>query len=113
MKPSESTGATEQPSHDGRIAVGPDETGTYPNGYRFPKKHTWKQSVAIGSKAFFRFACTPFGFIITIYGLNVVGWGEWTAGNANTLTDQVYHRRHDLFRAAECCPSNVSAFMQC
>ena len=57
-------------------AVGPDVTGTYPNGYRFPKKHTWTQSLAIGSKAFFRFACTPIGFVITIYGLNVVAWGE-------------------------------------
>ena len=57
-------------------AVGPDETGTYPNGYRFPKKHTWTQSMAIGSKAFLKFACTPLGFLITIYGLNVVAWGK-------------------------------------
>merc|ERR1712098_233488 len=54
---------------------GPDETGTYPNGYRFPAKHTWWQSTTIGSKAFGRFVLTPFGFLITIYGLNVVAWG--------------------------------------
>lgn len=55
--------------------IGPDETGTYPNGYRFPKKHTWGQSTVIGLKAFWKFTCTPFGFLITLYGLNVVGWG--------------------------------------
>lgn len=72
-KPSEQS---EDAFTSGDWAVGPDETGTYPNGYRFPKKHTWTQTIAIGSKAFFRFACTPLGFIITIYGLNVVAWGE-------------------------------------
>ena len=55
--------------------VGPDETGTYPNGYRFPKKHTWTQSTSIGLKAFWKFTLTPFGFIIVIYCLNVVAWG--------------------------------------
>lgn len=56
-------------------STGPDEGGTYPNGYRFPRKHTWTQSLAISSKAFWKFFLTPFGFLITIYGLNVVGWG--------------------------------------
>lgn len=66
-----------QPSSNSGEAwvVGPDETGTYPNGYRFPKKHAWGQSTVIGLKAFWKFALTPFGFIITIYGLNVVAWG--------------------------------------
>ncbi|OAL34263.1 hypothetical protein AYO20_06519 [Fonsecaea nubica] len=58
-----------------RIQGGPDETGTYPNGYRFPKKHTWTQSTMIGLRAFWTFFLTPFGFIVTIYGLNIVGWG--------------------------------------
>lgn len=58
-----------------RIQSGPDETGTYPNGYRFPKKHTWLQSTTIGLKAFWKFFLTPFGFLVTIYGLNVIGWG--------------------------------------
>lgn len=53
----------------------PDETGMYPNGYRFPPKHTWKESTIIGLKAFGGFILTPFGFIVTIYGLNVVAWG--------------------------------------
>ena len=54
---------------------GPDASGAYPNGYRFPKKHTWGQATTIGLKAFWKFVCTPFGFLLTIYGLNVVGWG--------------------------------------
>ncbi|KIW99667.1 uncharacterized protein Z518_11080 [Rhinocladiella mackenziei CBS 650.93] len=57
------------------VQIGPDETGTYPNGYRFPKKHTWTQSTMIGLRAFWKFFLTPFGFLVTIYGLNVVGWG--------------------------------------
>lgn len=66
-----SNGLSSESSH----ATGPDETGTYPNGYRFPAKHTWWQSTVIGCKAFGRFVITPFGFLITVYGLNVVGWG--------------------------------------
>lgn len=58
-----------------RIQGGPDETGTYPNGYRFPRKHSWTQSTVIGLRAFWKFFLTPFGFLVTIYGLNVVGWG--------------------------------------
>ncbi|EXJ77377.1 hypothetical protein A1O3_09603 [Capronia epimyces CBS 606.96] len=58
-----------------QIQTGPDETGTYPNGYRFPKKHTWTQSTMIGLQAFWKFFLTPFGFIVTIYGLNIIGWG--------------------------------------
>ncbi|KAL2223130.1 hypothetical protein M432DRAFT_38698 [Thermoascus aurantiacus ATCC 26904] len=55
--------------------IGPDETGTYPNGYRFPPKHTLKESIMIGLKAFLRFVLTPFGFLVIIYSLNIVGWG--------------------------------------
>ncbi len=58
-----------------RIESGPDATGTYPNGYRFPKKHSWVQSTNIGLKAYWKFLQTPFGILLTIYGLNVVGWG--------------------------------------
>ncbi|KAK5213005.1 hypothetical protein LTR47_007044 [Exophiala xenobiotica] len=57
------------------IQDGPDETGTYPNGYRFPRKHSWTQSTMIGLRALWKFFLTPFGFVVTIYGLNVVGWG--------------------------------------
>ncbi|KAI9736663.1 MAG: hypothetical protein M1834_000867 [Cirrosporium novae-zelandiae] len=57
------------------LKTGPDENGVYPNGYKFPPKHTWKESISIGLRSFWKFFLTPFGFIVTIYGLNVVAWG--------------------------------------
>jgi hypothetical protein len=36
---------------------------------------TWKQTIIIGLAAFWRFFKTPTGFLITLYGLNVVAWG--------------------------------------
>jgi hypothetical protein len=47
----------------------------YPNGYQFPPKHSVWKSTQIGLKAFGKFVITPLGFLITIYGLNVVAWG--------------------------------------
>ncbi|KAI9852668.1 MAG: hypothetical protein M1838_006125 [Thelocarpon superellum] len=47
----------------------------YANGYKFPPKHTWGEATLIGLKSFWRFALTPLGFLIVIYGLNVVAWG--------------------------------------
>ncbi|KAK2767426.1 hypothetical protein FQN54_003582 [Arachnomyces sp. PD_36] len=67
--------SVETAAEAGPATIVPDETGMYPNGYRFPRKHTWKESTIIGLKAFGRFTLTPFGFIVTIYGLNVVAWG--------------------------------------
>ena len=54
---------------------GPNEDGVYPNGYKFPPKHTWGEATVIGLKAFWKFTITPFGFLVVIYGLNVVAWG--------------------------------------
>ncbi|KAK6000180.1 hypothetical protein QM012_003812 [Aureobasidium pullulans] len=36
---------------------------------------TWKQIIVTGLLAFWRFFKTPTGFVITLYGLNVVAWG--------------------------------------
>ena len=55
--------------------AGPDENGVYPTGYKFPPKHTWGEATLIGLKAFWKFTITPLGFLIVIYGLNVVAWG--------------------------------------
>ncbi len=70
-----SSSASHRPAATSTALGGPDETGTYPNGYRFPPKHTWWQSTVIGLKAFWKFFLTPFGFLVTIYGLNIVAWG--------------------------------------
>ncbi|KAL8973253.1 MAG: hypothetical protein Q9197_002438 [Variospora fuerteventurae] len=56
-------------------AAGPDAEGVYPNGYKFPPKHTWSEAILIGLKGFWKFTLTPLGFLIVIYGLNVVAWG--------------------------------------
>jgi hypothetical protein len=52
-----------------------DPSVPYPNGYQFPPKHTKWQSVQIGLKAYWKFLWTWFGFLLTIYALNVVAWG--------------------------------------
>lgn len=54
---------------------GPDKDGIYPNGYKFPPKHSWGEATIIGLKAFWRFTLTPLGFFVVLYGLNVVAWG--------------------------------------
>ena len=53
----------------------PNEDGIYPNGYSFPPKKTWGQAILIGLKTFLKFTFTPLGFLIVLYGLNVVAWG--------------------------------------
>ncbi|RFU27005.1 hypothetical protein B7463_g9327, partial [Scytalidium lignicola] len=50
-------------------------TTPFDNGYQFPPKHTWKISTIIFLKAFWKFFITPLGFLVTIYGLNVIAWG--------------------------------------
>lgn len=50
-------------------------SGHYANGYVPPPKLPWTQSFAIGLKGFWKWFLTPSGFLITLYGLNVVAWG--------------------------------------
>jgi hypothetical protein len=50
-------------------------TEPFDNGYQFPPKHDWKEATAIGLKAAWGFVITPIGFLVTIYGLNIVAWG--------------------------------------
>ena len=66
-RPSSSTSASKE--------LGPNADGVYPNGYKFPPKHTWGEATKIGLKAFWKFTITPLGFLIVLYGLNVVAWG--------------------------------------
>lgn len=80
-----STGKRVEGSRDG-VNLTPDSTyqeksnaelrtTPFDNGYQFPPKHTWQKSTVTGLKAFWGFFITPFGFLVTIYGLNVVAWG--------------------------------------
>ena len=66
-RPSSSSSASKE--------IRPNADGVYPNGYKFPPKHTWGEAIIIGLKAFWKFTITPLGFLIVIYGLNVVAWG--------------------------------------
>jgi hypothetical protein len=50
-------------------------TTPFDNGYQFPPKHSWQESTKIFLIAFWKFFTTPIGFIVTIYGLNVIAWG--------------------------------------
>jgi hypothetical protein len=51
------------------------EMDTRVDTYEFPPKHKWSESTVIFLKAFWRFFISPVGFLVTIYGLNVVAWG--------------------------------------
>ncbi|KAI4211328.1 MAG: hypothetical protein LQ351_005883 [Letrouitia transgressa] len=69
-RPSSSSSKTPRLPHQG-----PDADGVYPNGYKFPPKHSWGEATLIGLKGLWRFTLTPVGFLIVLYGLNVVAWG--------------------------------------
>ena len=62
----------------GLTSVPPHKEGidrAHTSGYIPPSKLPWTQSTLVGLKAFWRWFITPFGFCLTIYGLNVVAWG--------------------------------------
>lgn len=61
-------------SHNAKAEDG-NRTTPFDNGYQFPPKHSWTVSTAIFFKAFWKFFITPVGFLVTVYGLNVVAWG--------------------------------------
>jgi hypothetical protein len=50
-------------------------TSPFDNGYHFPPKHTWTESTMILLKGFWNYATTWLGFLVVIYGLNVIAWG--------------------------------------
>lgn len=47
----------------------------YSTGWQPPPKLPWTKSWAIGLKSFGKWVITPFGFVVTIYSLNIVAWG--------------------------------------
>ncbi|CAF9910180.1 MAG: hypothetical protein GOMPHAMPRED_006985 [Gomphillus americanus] len=69
--------STETKSYESIAAIKPvpNEEGIYPNGYSFPQPKPWTTATRIGFMAFVRFTFTPLGFLIVLYGLNVVAWG--------------------------------------
>ncbi|KAJ4018997.1 hypothetical protein NW766_002697 [Fusarium irregulare] len=53
----------------------PAAAAPFDNGYHFPPKHSPGQSTKLGLIAFWNYVRTPTGFLVTVYGLNVVAWG--------------------------------------
>lgn len=47
----------------------------YANGYHFPPKYSWKETIEQSLVNFWAFYNTGFGFFLTIYSLNVIAWG--------------------------------------
>jgi hypothetical protein len=60
---------------DTEIIAPHDPSVPYPNGYQFPPKHTKWQATSIALRGFGKFVITPFGFLLTLYALNIVAWG--------------------------------------
>ncbi|GAB1739771.1 hypothetical protein NU219Hw_g4708t1 [Hortaea werneckii] len=63
--------------HGGRAGMSNITQGSVQSAaddYQQPKV-PWVRSTIIGLKAFWRWFLTPFGFLVTIYALNVVAWG--------------------------------------
>ncbi|PFH62254.1 hypothetical protein XA68_14385 [Ophiocordyceps unilateralis] len=58
-----------------RYELEPPAAAPFPNGYHFPPKHSLGESLKIRAKAFWNYVRTPIGFLVTLYCLNVVGWG--------------------------------------
>lgn len=53
----------------------PPATAPYANGYHFPPSKNFGQSTKEGLIAFWNYFTTPLGFLVVLYGLNVVAWG--------------------------------------
>ncbi|PHH80594.1 hypothetical protein CDD80_853 [Ophiocordyceps camponoti-rufipedis] len=58
-----------------RYELEPPAAAPFPNGYHFPPKHSFGQAVSIRAETFWKYLRTPLGFLVTLYGLNVVAWG--------------------------------------
>ena len=64
------------PQTEENVTIAPhDPSVPYENGYQFPPKHTRKQAWTIAAKGSWKFVTTPFGFLLTLYALNIVAWG--------------------------------------
>ncbi|AEO69180.1 uncharacterized protein THITE_2119296 [Thermothielavioides terrestris NRRL 8126] len=67
--------ASEQATLTGQTPRALECTEPFENGYHFPPKYSWAETIRHGLKAFWNFFLTPMGFFWTVYGLNVVAWG--------------------------------------
>jgi hypothetical protein len=66
---------SEENDDNGRELVASLDGMLSPSEDHLQPKLTWTRSTIIGLRAFWRWFLTPFGFLVTIYALNVVAWG--------------------------------------
>lgn len=72
----ENNGSTSAPSTVSKGAEEPPPAAApFANGYHFPPAKSFAQSTKLGALAFWQYFTTPIGFLVTIYGLNIVAWG--------------------------------------
>lgn len=57
------------------VAGGVARLQEYENGYHWPPKYSWRETIEQGLVDFWAFYNTGFGFFFVIYALNVVAWG--------------------------------------
>jgi hypothetical protein len=72
---SDGVAPSEEVTAETRTARVDARTEPFENGYHFPPKYSWQESLRHGTRSFLKFFFTPMGFFWTIYGLNVVAWG--------------------------------------
>lgn len=75
VTPKQSSESKTHVDRDTSVQLGRTSSGGYANGYVPPPKLPWTRSFVIGLKSFGKWVITPSGFLITLYGLNVVAWG--------------------------------------
>lgn len=66
---------TTTPGEDSRTLIAHSNGERSISDQAVSPKVPWTRSTVIGLKAFWRWFLTPFGFLVTIYALNVVAWG--------------------------------------
>ena len=73
LEPTKESYLTEN-GNGGRALVTSSDGMLHPSDCLQPKV-PWTRSTIIGLRAFWKWFLTPFGFLVTVYALNVVAWG--------------------------------------
>lgn len=61
--------------NESRIETAEARIRPFDNGYQFPPKHSRTEATVIFCKGFWKFFTTPIGFLVVVYGLNIIAWG--------------------------------------
>jgi hypothetical protein len=61
------------------------------------EKHGWGMAILHGLQAFWKFFKTPTGFLMTVYGLNIVAWGAVSCSLFCLILRYCFRRVHLMF----------------